>query len=70
MTTTEIFLLLVLYIAMGLFLCYKRNWYNATSTNYYQFPNAVCVLAVAFMPINFLILFVKVFFLSDWEDFD
>lgn len=62
----------IIWIALGIFICYKRNWYRVeTDINLPpdgETPAEVCCFfAVVFMPINFLIVFTKVFFINKWR---
>ena len=65
MTNLEIKLSIILYIIVGLWLCYKRDWYD-TNTGEEQF--FICGIAIILMPINLLIILVKEFILSDWDN--
>lgn len=56
----------IIWIALGLYICYKREWY-VDQCDYDQSTQAfVCLMATVFMPINFAIIFVKLFFINKW----
>jgi hypothetical protein len=57
----------ILWIALGVFICYKRDWYERGSTE--DFPSGlVCFFATVFMPINFIIVFFRMFFINKWNN--
>ncbi len=57
-----IFLTLVLYIITGVWLCYKRDWYQESEKREF-----ICVLAVILAPLNLLWNFVQVFLIDNWK---
>ena len=59
---TTIILLSILYIIIGLWICFKRDWYK-----HYIDQGGVCTAAVIFMPINLLIVFFKEFLINKWN---
>lgn len=54
----------IIWLILGLFICYKRNWYEADEID----PTFTCIIAIVFAPINFIVVFFKLFFLNKWED--
>lgn len=57
----------IIWVILGLFICYKRNWYEAYSNIEIE-PTFACFMAIVFAPINFIVVFFKLFFLNKWED--
>lgn len=56
-----------IWIVIGLFICYKRNWYVENSSE--DVPKELmCFIAIVVMPINFLIVFFKIFLINKWSD--
>lgn len=69
MTALEIFLTIVLWIIIGLWISYKRNWYQESS-----FPDEIDVTAgililinCVFMPIVFMWTFFKEYLNDEWD---
>ncbi len=58
-----IFLIAVLWVIAGLWLCYKRDWYPDVPSN-----GLYCAFAVIGAPINFLLIFFKVFLIHPWNN--
>jgi len=70
MTNLEIILTAIIYIIVGLWICWKRNWYkdrfNYTGLN----DGSICIVfALLFMPINLLIIFIDEFLLRKWDNY-
>ena len=67
MTCLEIILIVVLWIILGLFICSKRDYYKkeVEDNEGLFFMNFI---AIIFAPINFLITFLKVYFINDWDN--
>jgi len=70
LTPLEYTLIAMLWFVLGLFICGKRNWYtgyedNSVGTDFNIF---VCCVAVTFMPLNLLIVFIRVFFIDAWKN--
>lgn len=63
MITTIIILSAILYLFIGLWICYKREWYENWETN-----GLICFIAIVFMPINLLILLIKEFVIREWDN--
>jgi RsiW-degrading membrane proteinase PrsW (M82 family) len=56
-----------IWIVIGLFICYKRKWYIEDGTD--DMPKElICLIAVVGMPINFAIVFFKMFIINKWND--
>ena len=67
MTTLEITLIMVLYILLGLWVCNKRDWYEAYD-NFDGGQTLIIILATIFAPLNFLIVFIREFTLRKWRN--
>ena len=67
MTTLEIILSTILYISLGLWITYKRNWYNGMTLDAGErfFIN---VLAIALMPLNIIIVIFRGLLLREWDN--
>lgn len=69
MTSLEIFLLIVLWVIIGAFICYKRDWYSTyDGVNTPPSQGVAIFIAVLFMPINFGIVFFKRMLLEKWDN--
>lgn len=56
---------IIIWVALGFFICYKRDWYVEDATE--DLPaGLICALAIVGMPLNFLIVFTKIFFVNKW----
>lgn len=65
MTGLEILLFIALYIIVGLWVCYKRDWYDASAdTNGDQI--LICTIATIGMPLNLIIVFFSEFLIRKW----
>lgn len=67
MTGLEIILSIILYIALGLWIAFKRNWYE------YQADDTegqfwLSLISVVLMPINLIIVFVREFIIAEWDN--
>ena len=62
MTTLETIFIIIDWIILGLFICYKRNWYVDEGEE----QVLTCVFAIVFAPINFLLTFVKLYCIDSW----
>ena len=66
MTTLEVILIIILWIILGFFLAYKREWYkNSNDDDDAKFRTWCCVI---FAPLNFLIIFTQVFLINKWDN--
>lgn len=63
MTTLEIIFIIIFWVILGFFICYKRNWYEHEGAD----QHSACLFSVIFSPINFLITFVKRYFIESWK---
>lgn len=67
MTILEIIQLIIIWLAVGTFICYKRNWYPAQGMD--DMPSeVVCFFAVLFAPINLAIVLFRIFFIDKWNN--
>ncbi len=65
----ENFLIFVLWVIIGLWLAFKRNWYKQyDDDDDFDFDKVCCIASVIGMPINFIIIFTKVFLINKWDD--
>jgi len=56
---------IIIWVALGFFICYKRDWYVEDGTD--DLPaGLICAFAIVGMPLNFLIVFTKIFFVNKW----
>lgn len=60
MTGLEITLIIILYIALGLWICQKRKWYRGDVER--------CVFSIIVMPINLIIIIFREFILGEWSE--
>lgn len=65
MTGLEILLSILLYIALGLWICFKRDWYEAWNDSQGE-QIWYCMFAVLFTPLNLIIVLFKEFLIRDW----
>jgi hypothetical protein len=64
MTTLEIILICIIWIALGFFIAYKRDWYENRGGEHVE-----CVLfSVIGSPINFIITIIKIYFIDKWKN--
>jgi len=68
MTTLEIILSLMLYISFGMWICFKRDWYESQATDGGEalFLNGIAILC---MPLNLIIIIIREFILRDWDNY-
>jgi hypothetical protein len=57
---------IIIWVALGFFICYKRNWYVEEGTDDLP-PGLICGIAIVAMPLNLAIVFTKIFFINKWE---
>jgi len=68
MTGLERVLIIFLWIIIGCFICYKRDWYREYESSD-AFPQTFIVfVAIVAMPINFMIIFFKMFLIKKWNN--
>ena len=70
MTTLEIVFLGIIWLFVGLFICYKRDWYtNGNDISDGEFPSEVlCFVSVVLTPISLFIAFVREMVLDKWNN--
>lgn len=68
MTLLEIILLGILWIAVGCYICFKRDWYPQKNTMDDAPAELICTCAIAFAPINLVIVLFKLFFIYKWTN--
>jgi uncharacterized protein with PQ loop repeat len=51
------------WVVVGLWICYKREWYCCYDDN-----TLFCTFAVIGAPLNLLIVFIKVFCVDKWNN--
>lgn len=61
----EIAFYALLWLVVGIWICYKRDWYNGITSSDRDF---VLFAAVVFAPCNLIILLFKEFILKDWDN--
>lgn len=69
MTTLEFVLITIIYIAIGLWISYKRDWYVGWCDDL-GWQGFVNIVSIAFMPINLIIVLIKEFFIRKWKYFN
>jgi len=67
MSNLEILLLCIIYLILGIWVCYKRNWYKNQNlilcgVVFYS------IFAIILMPINLIIVLFCEFIIKDWEN--
>ena len=69
-TYLEIILLALLWIFLGCWICYKRNWYKEGFSGYSNSGETElrCVGAVLLMPFNLIWNFIVMFIYQDWKN--
>ena len=67
MTELEIILIAILWILLGFWIAWKRQWYDEYDDDSRFF---IVMISIILMPINFLIVFIKVFICTKWLDQD
>jgi hypothetical protein len=69
MTILEFTLSLIIYLIIGLWMCWKRNWYS-NNFDIYGNNNAsyFITFSLIFMPINLIIILLKEFVLREWDN--
>lgn len=70
MTTLEIILSLILYILIGLWITYKRNWYKSSILNSDGDIFTFNLFAVLLMPFNLIIVILREFIIREWNNDD
>lgn len=61
MTTLEIVLISIIWMFIGLFISYKREWYQLE-----QEPGVSVVCNMLFAPISLIISFIRVYCVNEW----
>ena len=62
MTILEIHLTTILWILIGIWICYKSKWFTHETS-----PNMWICCTVIFMPFFLLISFIGVYIYSEWD---
>jgi len=69
MTNLEITLTVIIYLIIGLWICWKRNWYSNRFKYTGLDDGGICtVFALLFMPINLFIVLVDELVLREWDN--
>lgn len=57
-----------MWLVIGTWICYKRNWYKDT-TDYANdsTPNFICGCTIVFAPIALILAFFDVFIKNNWK---
>lgn len=66
MTNLEAILLTLLWIVLGLFMCYKANWFEEYRDDANEHI-ALCILLVIICPVSFIWNFINRFFIEKWN---
>ncbi len=60
---TNIILIGILWIIIGIWICYKRQWYYQANNNF-----GFCVLAVLLTPLNIIWTIIDIYCVSKWNN--
>jgi hypothetical protein len=64
----EIVQSIFIWVVIGVWICYKRNWYKDTYDNFSDTtPNFVCGCTIVFAPIALILAFFDVFIKNSWK---
>ena len=62
-------LIAIIWIMIALWILEKRDWYNHKNTEADSFSIELYIgFSIIFMPINLIIIFVKEFIISKWDN--
>lgn len=68
MTPLEGFLLLLVWIFVGCFICQKRNWYRHRATYADPSKETCSFFTILLSPIALIIAFFREFIIGDWKN--
>lgn len=64
-----IILIAIIWIFVALWILEKRGWYKYKESEVDSFDSLVSIIfSILFMPINLIIIFVKEFIISEWDN--
>lgn len=58
----NILMIVFMWVATGLFICYKQNWFKDTID-----AEGLCTWVILTLPIQLIMSFIKVYLLGDWD---
>ena len=67
-TYLEIILLALLWIFLGCWICYKREWYKDGFNGYDGEQQFRCIGAVVLMPLNLIWTLIITYIYEDWNN--
>jgi hypothetical protein len=67
MTPLEIIFLIIIWVFVGSFICYKRNWYKAWES-YDTSANLICLVTIVLAPATLLIAIFRELILDNWNN--
>lgn len=67
MTPLEIIMLAIIWIAVGIYICYKRDWYPSKGYDDFE-PETTCIVMTILAPINLAIVLFRLFFMEKWNN--
>jgi len=68
MTGLEIILLAIIWLSVGCYICFKRDWYPQKSIINDAPAEVSCAMAIIFAPVNLAIVLFKLFFIYKWTN--
>ncbi len=69
MTALEIVFLGIIWLFVGLFICYKRNWYKDTSEINDEIPiQIICLVNIILTPLSLFIAFIREMIIDEWNN--
>lgn len=67
MTALEIIFMMIIWVFVGSFICFKRDWYKPWNT-YDTSSSLYCTFTIVFAPIALLIAIFREMILDDWNN--
>lgn len=56
-----------IWVVIGVWICYKRNWYKDYDSEFHDTPKFVCACNIIFAPIALIQAFFDVFIKNSWK---
>jgi hypothetical protein len=63
----EIVQSIFIWVVIGVWICYKRNWYKNVEFTTDDTPNFVCGVTIILAPIALIMAFFDVFIKNSWK---
>lgn len=64
-----ILLISIIWLFIGLWICFKRDWYSKGKYEYPE-PTFICIFSVIVMPLNLIIVFIIEFCNRKWDNYE